>query len=843
MRNILLIDGNNLMFRAYYALPPLRSLSGKLCNAVYGFCNMLISAIEQHKPDYILVAFDKGKKTFRHKLFADYKAQRHPTPEDLIAQFPIVKEMLDTMGVKYYDDDRYEADDILGCLSSQNSQDNVIIMSGDRDLLQLVDKSVSLQMNKKGDSEFNLITPDNIVESFGVRADQVVDLKALMGDTSDNIPGVAGVGEKTALNLIHDYDNLDNVYAHIDEIKGKLHEKLLNGVESAKLSKTLATIDRNCDLPFNITDCTYTYPFGSEVRAFFTEYNFNSLLSRSKLFAFSASTPVEENDGDVEVENVETKDDLSAMFDQIYNTKQVAICYLDKVWHFSFSRYYEYTINPLISDSNDFVLGLKKLLENNDVEKILFDAKEFMHMLSGQEINNFFDLSIAIYLIEQSDRILNVIDGLKLINMKAKFVATDMFISRTKLIEELQNRDQKDLYYNIELPLVKVLYEMEEQGFKVDKYAMAELNDKYTAELKEIEQKIYSLVGNEFNINSPQQVSDLLFNQLQLKYRGKKSTSADVLEAISDQHPVVKEILRYRKVNKLLSTYISGFLPYLDSHDKVHTTFMQSITSTGRLASRSPNLQNIPVRDDEGKTLRKLFVSSFPDGKIVSADYNQIELRLMAHFSQDKLMLADFNAGHDIHSATASKVFGVPIDQITPKQRRIAKTVNFGIIYGISEYGLAKTLDIKPSEAKEFIAKYFETFPAVKECMNNSVISAKEKGYSLTLFNRRRYIPELSSSSPLVRKFGERVAINAPLQGTASDIIKIAMLKVSNAIKESKINSRLILQIHDELIVDCYPGEEEIVKQILQENMNDVVKISVPLKVEVSMGKSWFDCK
>ena len=843
MRNILLIDGNNLMFRAYYALPPLRSLSGKLCNAVYGFCNMLIGAIEQHHPDYILVAFDKGKKTFRHKLFADYKAQRHPTPEDLISQFPLVKEMLDAMGIKHYDDERYEADDILGFLSVQNAEDNVVIMSGDRDLLQLVDKSVSLQMNKKGDSEFNLITPDNIVSYFGVRADQVVDLKALMGDASDNIPGVAGIGEKTALNLIREYDNLDNIYAHLDEIKGKLHEKLQNGYEMAKLSKTLATIDRNCDLPFSITDCTYSYPFANEVKTFFTEYNFNSLISRTKLFASNTDTQNIDEHNDVERINVNTQLELKDMFDQIYNTKQVAVCYLDKVWHFSFSRYYEYTISAQVCDSHEFVGGLNKLLADGGVEKVLFDAKEFMHILAGQEINNFFDLSIAIYLIEQTDRILNVVDGLKLINMKANNIATDMFVARAKLVGELQTRDQKDLYYDIELPLVKILYEMEDQGFKVDKYAMAELNEKYNAELKEIEQKIYKLVDKEFNINSPQQVSDLLFNQLNLKYRGKKSTSADVLEAISDQHPVVKEILRYRKVNKLLSTYISGFLPYLDNNDKVHTTFMQSITSTGRLASRSPNLQNIPVRDDEGKTLRKLFVSSFDSGYIVSADYNQIELRLMAHFSQDKLMLDDFNAGHDIHSATASKVFGISIDKITPKQRRIAKTVNFGIIYGISEYGLAKTLDIKPSEAKEFIEKYFETFPAVKECMNKSIANAKEKGYSVTLFNRRRYIPELSSSSPLVRKFGERVAINAPLQGTASDIIKIAMLKVSNAIKERKINSRLILQIHDELIVDCYPGEEEIVKTILQENMNDVVELTIPLKVEISIGKSWFDCK
>ena len=838
----LLIDGNNLMFRAYYALPLLKSSSGKICNAIYGFCNMLISAIETQKPDYILVAFDKGKKTFRHKLYPGYKAQRSAPPEDLLLQFPMLKELLDVMGIKYFEDERFEADDIIGTLAKHN-EGQVDILSGDKDLLQLVSDNVTLHMGKKGVSDGDAITPKNIVENFGVRADQVVDLKALMGDSSDNIPGVNGVGPKTATELITKYDTIENVYANIDNLLPKVRNKLIPGEESAKMSKILAKIDTDGELGFSITECGYTFPFKPEVRAMFSEFSFHSLMNRDKLFQGSKIANTHTTDQDVEVVNIEDVADLRDMFAQVRNTGAVAICFYEDKWHFSFSRYYEYIVSTHVSEQMEFVSSLKDCLLNPKIEKILYDVKEMMHLLGMGDIENVFDISLAMNIVSQPDRVFGLKDGLNYLQMNTDNVARDVFVCKMNLHKELKERSQLDLYYDIEIPLIKVLYDMEVQGCRVDRSALAELSVKYNEELVGIEQRIYAHAGKEFNINSPQQISDLLFNVLKLEYKGKKSTSIDVLEAIADQHPIVPEIMRYRKVQKLLSTYISGFLPYLDSKDKVHTTFVQAVTSTGRLASRSPNLQNIPVRDEEGKALRKLFVSSFAGGSITSADYNQIELRLMAHISQDPTMIADYNAGYDIHSSTASKVFGVPMSEVTTDQRRMAKTVNFGIIYGMSEYGLAKTLGIKPAEAKTFITKYFDTFPGVKQCMNDCVETAKQKGYTNTMFNRRRYIPEINSTNAMVRKFGERASINAPLQGSASDIIKLSMLKVDKAIKTQHLRSKLILQIHDELIVDTYPGEEELVAKVLKDNMDNVVQLRVPLIAEVNAGKSWFDCK
>ena len=841
--NTLLIDGNNLVFRAYYGLPLLKAPNGKICNAVYGFCNMLIHSIEAKHPDYILVAFDKGKSTFRHKLYPEYKAQRSTPPEDLMAQFPMVKDMLSVMGIKYFEDERFEADDIIGTLSKEDPTQDVIILSGDKDLLQLVSDNVSINMGKITASDADYVTPSNIVEKYGVRADQVVDLKALMGDPSDNIPGVAGIGQKIATTLIHDYDNLENVYNNCTSLTPKLSEKLVAGKEMAKLSKTLATIDTKCELGFSIKDCTYTFPFSMEVKSAFEGLSFNSFTSKSQLFSGEESVATPVADDSTATEQISTIEQFDQIYQQITQTGRMAICYQNNCWHISFSRYYEYVISSDLAIDADFSQKLATLLASGKVEKTIYDAKELMHQLSNANINNIFDISLALNIISQPDRVFNLVEGLTYLHMPAVHCAAELLVVRNNLYEQLSQRKQLDLYYNIEMPLIKVLYNMEVQGFKLDRQELSQLEKKYEAELKQIESKIFELATHEFNINSPQQVSNLLFNELMLKYKGKKSTSVEVLEAIADQHPIVNEIMRYRKVQKLLSTYLTGFLPYLDDKDKVHTNFIQSITSTGRLASRSPNLQNIPVRDEEGKALRKLFVSSFAGGVISSADYNQIELRLMAHFSQDTNMVSSFRAGYDIHASTAAKIFQIPLEEVTKKQRSIAKSVNFGIIYGISEYGLAKNIGMSTQQARDFINKYFQTFPAVKSCMDSLIDAAKETGYSTTMFNRRRYISELQSANAMIRKFGERAAINAPLQGSASDIIKLAMLKVAKAIEQQGLKSRLILQIHDELIVDTHPDELQQVAKLLQDNMNDVVSLAVPLLVEVSQGKSWFDCK
>lgn len=857
MKKLLLIDGNSLINRAFYALPPLSSDNGELCNAVYGFCNMIISSIEKIAPDNMVVAFDMGKPTFRHSIYAEYKGTRKKMPDELAVQLPLCKNVLSAMNIKYAEKSGLEADDIIGKISHIASKDmKVVIVSGDKDLLQLVNENTTVMLTQRGLTEVKNITHDNIKENFGVNPSQIIDLKSLMGDTSDNIPGVPGVGAKTADTLLKSYQNLDNIYNHIDEINGKLREKLENNKDLAYLSYKLATIDINCDYDVDLDNCKLQFPFSAEVRDVFDYYNFRSLVGRKNLFLEK-----EINEEDLNIKSIissDLKSNLDLIVDGNFNIefKDVSsddlIALLNNCNEFVFveinelSYFYindiQYIVDTILLENMIFTIDFVNILKNKNIKKILYDTKDIMHKYNT-DIENFVDISIMNYLLNNKNDYLPIEKFLIDKNIDKPFVAVKLFDSYIELKVELVEKGMDELYSDIELPLIYQLYNMENNGIKMDKDTLIELIDKYDIEMQSVVKEIYDLVGIEFNINSPIQLKKIIFEDLGIKYKGKKNTNIEVLEEIEDQHEVISKIIRYRKIAKLNSTYLTGFLPHLDKNNIVHTTYLQCITSTGRLASRNPNLQNIPIRYDEGKNLRKLFVSRFENGSITAADYSQIELRLMAHFCKDKEMIFAYKNDIDIHQSTAANVYNIPVDKVTNEMRRNAKMVNFGIIYGISEFGLAKNLGVSFYEAKDFIEKYFETYKGVKNYINDSIQLAKDKGYAETLFGRKRYILELNSINNTTKKFGERIAINTPVQGTASDIIKIAMLKVANKIDDLGLKSKLILQIHDELIIDTHPDEVEIVKSLLEENMNNVVKLDIPLVVEVANGKSWYDCK
>jgi len=840
MDKLFIIDGNSLLFRAFYALPPMYNTERTPTNAVFGFVKMLTNIISKNQPKYMAVAFDAGKHTFRHNIFADYKGTRKPMPDELRAQLPIIRDVLKQMNITVIEIPEIEADDIIGSLSKMYDIDKVLI-SGDRDLLQLINPNCRVWLTQKGLTEIADLDEAGLKEKYGIEPYQVIEMKSIMGDASDNIPGVKGIGEKTATKLITEYQNLDNIYANIDAISGKAKILLQEQKEMAYISKQLATIKTDCELNYKLSDLTYDFPFGDEVRKTFKWLEFKNILEKDEYFVAEAdSEKVEVNfthqDAIDDSEKIKALNCLLASNEVAVHFDEAGVCLA--------SGECEYQL--LSFDlSNAQIYGLiKQIIENKDIEKVVYDAKATMHLLYQYDIvlNNFYDVSLAYYILGfgEKELALNVLADKH--GLPNGFWAVNLLKLKALSSDELKQKQLTALYYDLELKLVPVLYDMEVMGIKVDADTIRQLSQKYAEEQKALTLDIYNLAGEEFNINSPKQLTEILFDRLKLQYKGKKSTNIDVLEAIQDQHPVVEKIIRYRKVAKICSTYLDGLLPYI-KNGKIHTTFIQTVTATGRLSSREPNLQNIPVRSDEGKELRKLFTSSFEDGAIVSADYSQIELRLLAHFCKDENLINSFNLGQDIHASTASRVFGVKLDEVTSNMRRMAKAVNFGIIYGISEYGLSRNVHIAPKEAKEFIAKYFELYPSIKQYMDNSVELAKQNGYSSTLLGRIRYIPELSSTNYTLRQFGERVAMNMPLQGTASDIIKMAMINVQNKLKSEKLKSKLILQIHDELIVDACKDEIEKVKNILKTEMESVAKLNVPLTVDVNSGKTWYDAK
>lgn len=846
MEKLILIDGNSLANRAFYALPPLTTLDGVPSQAVYGFATMLIKVITDKKPDYIAVAFDLPQPTFRHIKYPEYKAGRKKMPDELGIQFPMLKEMLAKMNVTILEKPGFEADDIIGTMAKKNPTMTYIV-TGDRDSLQLIDDTTSVIMTRRGISDILELNAEVLMREYSLTPAQVIDYKALAGDASDNIPGVRGVGDKTATNLIKEYGTLDNIYANLDKLGAKLAEKLRNERETAYLSQYLATIDIDVDIDCDIKKCTYPFPFSETVREYFNAMGFKTLVKRGELFTSSEETVKKTwSKPPCEVRLIESTEELARVCGE---AKERAAVHIGDFISIALDETTEYIVNLSYSlidnglEYNACLSAMAPLLENPDIIKVVCDAKALKKTLKYNriELNNFWDVKLAQYLVDMTVDYSTAASLVGSYGIDNREIGTGLLYLRGVLEEELTALKMHRLYYDIELPLVSVLFKMEQCGFKVDIQMLSELGIKYTKRIEQLSGKIYELAGKTFNINSPKQLGKVLFEDLKIPYPKKTvnySTSAEILEQVADKHEIIEIILAYRFVSKLNSTYIEGMRKLIDGKGVIHTEFRQMLTTTGRLSSVEPNLQNIPVREEEGKALRGLFIAS--EGRtLVSADYSQIELRLMAHFSGDEKMVDAYRNNGDIHLATAAEVFGLPPEEVTSKMRRMAKAVNFGIIYGISDYGLAQNLKIPNHQAKEYINRYFERFSGVKRYLDESVERAKKCGYAETLLGRIRRIPELYSPNYNVRQFGERVAMNMPLQGSAADIIKIAMLQVDRALEGKK--SKLILQVHDELIVDAADDEVEEIKQILIDKMTHAVELAVPLTVEVGEGKSWLD--
>lgn len=848
MDKLVVIDGNSLINRAYYALPLLTNACGEYSNAIYGFCNLLTKIILSEKPKYIAICFDAGKHTFRNDIYADYKGTRKPMPLELAEQLPNLKEILKDMGVYIVEQIGVEADDLIGSISKKFNLPTVIL-SGDRDLLQLIDDTTEVHLTKKGVTDIDIMTVDSLMQKMEIKPYQVVELKALMGDSSDNIPGVLGIGEKTAKDLIKKYDNIDNLYAHIDELKGAQKQKLINGKQSAYMSKVLATINTNVPLDITLDNLTYEFPYNHKVYKQFVHYEFKSLLARNNIFATDLAKNEISKVDKVYIDNISQ---LNAVMQE--NKGKNFALFIKNDLHFAFDEQTEYVVkleqeNSLLGLNLAQVLWqLKPILEDENIKKTCLDIKALKHILRPYEVKLCgadFDVSLAGYLTSGNKKGLDKIEFyLSCYEFDSEDICCCLNYSRKVLFKELKTEQLDSLYYTLEFPLIDVLYQMEVDGFKVNRKLLGEFINEYKTEIDKILDEIKALGGGDININSPKQLGEFLFDKLLLPKPKKNSgTGVDVLNKLVGAHPIIEKILRYRKLSKLYSTYLLDFEKMMDSDDLIHTVFNQTLTATGRLSSAEPNLQNIPIKTEEGKTLRKLFIPRQENGFIISADYSQIELRILAHYSKDPKLLYAYNHGLDIHSQTASEIFGTNFDEVSYEQRRKAKAVNFGIIYGISEFGLAENLNITNKEAKDYINKYFEKYPAVKAYMESCVEQAKQTGYAISLLGRKRKVDELNSPNYMVRQFGERASKNMPLQGSASDIIKMAMIKVSNALKEHNLKSKLILQIHDELIVDTVFEEKEIVEKILKDCMENVVKLDVPLVVDISCGKTWFEAK
>lgn len=835
MDKFLIVDGNSIANRAFYAMPYLSNREGKPSGAVYGFANILIKLILQEKPSHIAVAFDHARKTFRNDIYADYKGQRKPAPPELIAQFPLIKDMLGKMGVKTYEFENIEADDIIGTIV-KNSSCPKILLSGDRDLFQLIDNNTIVWFPRKGVSEVDKVTLSNLKETFGVAEPyQVVEAKALMGDSSDNIPGVKGIGEKTAQSLIEKYNDLDGVYKNLDIIKGKIAQRLANDKDDAYMSKLLATIKTDCDINFSLDECKFTFPFSQEVYQFFKSMDFNSLIRNDMLFDKLSILEIKRTKTQKVSLTVEALNKICEQKTGIfcYNFSNMTF-YCGEGEIYFLDHNYDMFSSPLSFEQ--VCLGLKCIFEDQKILKLTFSSKEDMHILDkfGVELNNFIDLAVQNYVINAGSRLSN--DNIEV----------DEYLSLHNLFnKQIEELGVENIYNDIEVPLIKVLKKMEDYGFKVNENRLDELSTELENKLSALQEEIFVEADEEFNINSPKQVAYILFEKLGIKsYNNRKqSTSVEVLDELR-YIPIVAHILDWRKVSKLKNTYIDVYKNICQNTGPIiHTRFNQTLTSTGRLSSSEPNLQNIPTRNEEGRELRKLFISKFEGGKITSADYNQIELRLLADMSGEDHLIEAYKNGDDIHTLTASQIFGVDVKDVTADMRREAKAVNFGIIYGISDYGLSHNIKSTVVQAKKYIESYFDRYPKVKSFMNDNVAYAKEHGLVKTKFGRVRKIPEISSSKYMVRTFGERVAMNMPLQGTASDIIKMAMNDVFEEFEKRKLKSQLILQIHDELIVDTFPGEEDIVKDILTDKMQNVTTLKVPLLVSIGQGESLYDCK
>ena len=837
---LVIIDGNSIMYRSFFALPLLSNSEGEYSNAIYGFAMQVINIINNIGPKYMVVAFDAAKHTFRNDLYDGYKANRKPMPDELRGQIPALKEMLKLMNITVVEQQGIEGDDIIGIVSKKFLDTETIIVTGDRDSFQLVDDVASVYFTRKGTSDVKVMTVKELKNEYGVTPKQFIDLKALQGDTADNIPGVAGVGPKTATDLILKYGSIENLYDNIDEISGKLKEKLETSRDMAFLSKQLATILTKGEIDLKLSDCTFDYPFSSLVYDYFKKYEFKTLLKSEKNFDLSKGEKqdIELNIIDVKnanlLKNIKNIANKSGFMSFFIETNKTEISFGGDV--FKIELYNDLLSNGLNEFS--FFEEMKEVFENENIVKISFDSKRDMYNLKkyGISLNNYFDVSIAKYLVDgvPVDSVKDVFFDEKTEGVSYKMVN---FYNDYKI--KIEEDGLHYLYYDVENKLSKVLFSMEENGFKIDENVLNELKVKYEKEIAELTTKIYELAGEEFNINSPKQLGEILYDKLGLSHKKKKSTSAENLAEIENEHEIVKFILRFRKVSKFLNTYVSGIYPHIDKNKFVHTYFKQTFTTTGRLSSTEPNLQNIPIRSEESREIRSMFVASNEDSVLIDADYSQIELRILAHMSKDPLFVDAFNNGDDIHTQTASSIYGLPKELVSKDMRRSAKVVNFGIIYGMSEYGLAEDLHIKPKEAKEFILNYYAKHKKVEELMNGLIQTARDTGKATTLFGRTRKMFDINASNYMVRMRAERASQNMPLQGTAADIIKIAMVNIFDALKYGGYKAKLIMQVHDELIIDCPKSEEQEVMKLLENEMKNACKLIVPLEIDVTSSFRW----
>jgi DNA polymerase-1 len=852
-KKLMVIDGNSLMHRAFYALPPLTNAKGEFTHAVFGFFSMLIKAVQENTPDYVAVAFDMKGKTFRHDKFTEYKAGRKETPPELIPQFPLLKDTLKKLGIPVVEKEGMEADDFLGSLAKAANQKDihVILVTGDRDAFQLINDKTTVFLTRKGISETENYDEAKLFETYGISPAQVVDFKGLMGDASDNIPGVPGVGEKTALKLIHAWQSIDGMYNNIDKIEGKLKERLIVNKELAYLSREIATIDSDIPLEQPVEALAFQPLTVQKARAAFEELGFKSLLKRlpedekQELHIANTIEPDE-----ITVNNMQQ---LREMIRELLAAHRIALIFGTEIYIAS-DENAEYKIECAHSLLNmDFgydavMQEIKPLLENNQ-NKILHAQKDTMHRLGAYDISlvgDCFDVMIAAYVLDPTGRDYSL-DALRE-KYGAKGNAAALFMIANAQEREMKKNGTEKIFNTIETPLICVLYDMELEGFTVDTAALNELSEKYQELIDSLTEEIYGLCGGAFNINSTKQLGEVLFDKLQLpsfkKTKTGYSTDSEVLEALADAHPVVQKITDYRQVAKLKSTYIEGIRALLNNRThRIHTTFKQETTVTGRISSIEPNLQNIPIRTEMGREIRRIFVPSDDQRIIIAADYSQIELRVLAHISDDEVMIEAFKNNEDIHRRTAAEVFDVAPEDVTTAMRSSAKAVNFGIVYGISDFGLAKNLSISRKQASAYIEKYLSEFSGVKKYMDEIKTEAKANGYVKTLFGRIRRIDELKSGNYNVRSFGERAALNTPIQGTAADIIKYAMIRVHDALIAGGYKSRLILQVHDELIIDACMEEQEEVARLLREKMETAADLKLPLVANVSQGRNWFEAK
>ena len=845
MEKFLLVDGNSLLFRAYYATAfgrILKTSYGKYTNAVVAFNNMMTNAINDIKPDHILVAFDTKDKTFRHEMFEDYKGHRSKAPEELVEQFETVRELIDAAGIARLEISGFEADDIIGSFAKQHPDKEMVILTSDRDMLQLVDDNITLLLMRKGVSDILEVNMDNFEEEYEVRPDQIIDMKAMMGDSADNIPGIPGIGEKTALKLLKQFDTLDNLLANTDQLKGKQKENVENNIDIAHLSKELATI--KIDMDINKSDDEFLLDINYQnLYMFYQQYEMTrqALAINDRIY----------EDVEQEVFNFDEKDKISKKLLQDNTTLMTLTS----------GTYQEAILHNLVLSNGELTEAISKenilkdeelleFLKNN--KKVVYDSKFLYHLFNREKIefsNVSEDLKIAAFLVDNNVTewtSFNAKYGGAIVDLDSKDLSleelalkcSELHLRTGEIIKDIDEKDMNNLYYDIELPLAYILYKMEVSGIKVSTPIIVDIAEKTKKIIDEVTKEIYTIADKEFNINSPKQLAEVLFDDLGLPQIKKRSTAVDVLEKLQTEHEIIDLIMRQRKFQKLYSTYAEGLQKFIQDDGRIHTIYHQTTTQTGRLSSTDPNLQNISVRDEDAREIRKAFIAD-SDSVLMAYDYSQIELRLLAHLANVTSLIEAFNNDEDIHTKTAKDVFKV--DEVSSLDRHHAKAVNFGIIYGISDFGLSEQLGISRAEAKAYIEQYLETYPEIKVYMDDVVAYCEENGYVKTINNRRREIPEIKSSNFMVRSFGKRAAMNAPIQGSAADLIKIAMVKIDKRMSDYNLRSQMLLQVHDELIFNVVNDEVDIMREIIESEMNSAMKLSVPLKSEGSIAADWYD--